>query len=210
MYVPTHFAEPRLEVLHRHIAQSGLATLVTLGADGLTATHLPLLLTAEAGPLGTLYGHVARGNPQWRDYDAKVQALAIFLGPDAYISPSWYATKAESGKVVPTWNYLTVHAYGPLQTVTDPDRLREHVARLTERQEAGRQNRWRLTDAPEAYVEGMLKGIVGIEVAISRIEGKWKMSQNRPEADRLGAIAGLEFTGRPAELAVADVMRSAG
>jgi transcriptional regulator len=209
MYVPKHFAEEREEVLQAAIAGTGLATLVTLGADGLIATHLPLLLDAHAGPLGTLYGHVARGNPQWRDHVASVEALAIFLGPEAYVSPSWYATKRETGRVVPTWNYLTVHAYGPLRTFDDPRRLREHVERLTVRQEASRDDRWRVSDAPEEFVQGMLKGIVGLELPISRLEGKWKMSQNRPEADRLGAIAGLEATGRPAEQAVAEVMKSA-
>src|SRR6266849_692463 len=124
MYLPKHFAEARVEVLHETIATSRLATLVTLGSGGLMATHLPLLLGPADGELGTLYGHVARGNPQWRDYDSNVEALAIFLGPEAYVSPSWYATKAETGRVVPTWNYLTVHVYGRLQTYDDPARLR--------------------------------------------------------------------------------------
>jgi len=208
MYVPKQFAEDRLEVLHATIARTGLATLVTLGADGLIATHLPLVLDPQAGPFGTLFGHVARGNPQWRDHMASVEALAIFLGPEAYVSPSWYATKRETGKVVPTWNYLTVHAYGSLMIYEDPRRLREHVERLTERQEAHRQDRWRLSDAPEEFVEGLLKGIIGYELPISRIEGKWKMSQNRPDEDRLETIAGLEATARPAEQAVAEVMRS--
>ena len=210
MYVPKHFAEERTEVLHAAIERTGLATLVTLGANGLQASHLPLILDRNAGPLGTLYGHVARGNPQWQDCVPTVEALAIFLGPDAYISPSWYATKRETGRVVPTWNYLTVHVYGPLQTFDDPARLREQVERLTERQEAGRDDRWRVSDAPAAFVETMLKGIVGLELPIVRLEGKWKMSQNRPEADRVGAIAGLQSTGRVAETAVAEIMQSIG
>jgi len=209
MYLPRHFAEDRLEMLYATIAQTGLATLVTLGAEGLVATHLPLVLDADAGELGTLYGHVALGNPQWRDFDPRVQALALFLGPEAYVSPSWYATKRETGKVVPTWNYLTVHVYGTLRTYDDPERLRAHVERLTQRQESPRADAaWHVSDAPADYVDGMLKGIVGLELPIARIEGKWKMSQNRPEADRHGAIAGLEATARPAELAVAEVMRS--
>ncbi len=124
MYIPPHFSEQRTEVLHDAIARMGLATLVTLGSAGLQATHLPLLLDPSAGPLGTLYGHVARANPQWRDHTTDVEALAIFLGPDAYVSPSWYATKRQTGRVVPTWNYLTVHVYGSLQTFDDPVRLR--------------------------------------------------------------------------------------
>ncbi len=213
MYVPKHFAEDRIEVLHAAIARGGLATLVTLASDGLIATHLPLVLDPTAGSLGTLYGHVARGNPQWRDVDPRVPALAILLGPDAYISPSWYATKRETGKVVPTWNYLTVHVYGPLHTFEDPERLRAHVTRLTDRQEAGRADRddaerWRVSDAPDDFVDGMLKGIVGLELPIARLEGKWKMSQNRPDADQIAAIAGLEASGRAADQAVADVMRS--
>ena len=208
MYVPKHFAEERTEVLHAAIARTGLATLVTLAPDGLVATHLPLVLDGTAGPLGTLYGHVARGNPQWRDFDPNVDALAIFLGPEAYISPSWYATRRETGRVVPTWNYLTVHAYGSLRTFDDPDGLRAHVTRLTDRQEAERDDRWRVSDAPDDFVDGMLKGIVGLELPIARLEGKWKMSQNRPAPDQQGAMVGLEATGRPPEQAVSEVMRS--
>jgi transcriptional regulator len=207
MYVPKHFAEERIEVLHAAIQWTGFATLVSLGPDGLIATHLPLVLDASAGELGTLYGHVARGNPHWRDGVDMVESLAIFLGPDAYVSPSWYATKRENGRVVPTWNYLAVHAYGRLRTFEEPERLREHVTRLTNRQEAGRLDRWFVDDAPSEFVDGLLKGIVGLELPIARIEGKWKMSQNRPEADRLGAIAGLEASAQPGDLAVAEIMR---
>jgi transcriptional regulator len=204
MYVPRHFAEERLEVLHSAIEGIGLATLVSLGADGLIATHLPMLLDGRAGQFGTLYGHVARGNAQWREHDSRVEALAIFLGPEAYVSPSWYATKRETGKVVPTWNYLTVHAYGTLSTFEEPERLRRHVEGLT----LTHDSEWRLSDAPPEYIDGMLKGIVGLELPITRLEGKWKMSQNRPEADRLGAIAGLEASGGAAQRAVAEVMRA--
>ncbi len=207
MYLPRHFAEDRVEVLHQAMQQAGLATLVTLGADGLTATHLPLLLDPSAGPYGTLRGHVARANGQWRDASPDVQALVIFMGPQAYVSPAWYASKRENGRVVPTWNYLAVHAYGPLRSFDDPVRLREHVTRLTTRQEAARPDPWQVTDAPQDYVEGLIRAIVGVEIPIERLEGKWKMSQNRPEADRLGTIAGLEETGRAGERAVAGVMR---
>jgi transcriptional regulator len=203
MYVPRHFAEERTEVLHAAIEQAEFGTLVTLGAEGLIATHLPLVLEPAAGPLGTLYGHVARANSQWRDHVEDVQALAIFLGPHAYVSPAWYATPS---KVVPTWNYLAVHAYGPLRTYDDPVRLRTHVERLTRRQESSRDQPWELAGQPDDFVASMLNAIVGVEIPIQRLEGKWKMSQNRPEADRLGAINGLSTSDNPAEQAVAAVM----
>jgi transcriptional regulator len=204
MYVPRHFAEERTEVLHAAIERAEFGTLVTLGAEGLIATHLPLVIEPGAGPLGTLYGHVARANSQWRDRVEDVQALAIFLGPHAYVSPAWYATPS---KVVPTWNYLAVHAYGPLRTYDDPVRLRAHVERLTRRQESSRDEPWQLAGQPDDYVASMLKAIVGVEIPIQRLEGKWKMSQNRPEADRLGAINGLSASGTPAEQAVAAIMQ---
>jgi transcriptional regulator len=204
MYVPRHFAEERTEVLHAAIEQAEFGTLVTLGAEGLIATHLPLVLEPAAGPLGTLYGHVARANSQWRDHVEDVQALAIFLGPHAYVSPAWYATPS---KVVPTWNYLAVHAYGPLRTYDDPVRLRTHVERLTRRQESSRDQPWELAGQPDDFVASMLDAIVGVEIPIQRLEGKWKMSQNRPEADRLGAIDGLSASGGSAEQAVAAIMR---
>ena len=207
MYVPKHFAEERTEVLHAAIQRAEFGTLVTLGEQGLIATHLPLLLEPADGPLGTLYGHVARANSQWRDHVADVQALAIFLGPHAYVSPAWYATKRETGKVVPTWNYLAVHAYGPLRTYDDPARLRAHVERLTRRQESGRADPWQASDAPDDFIAGMLNAIVGVEMPIQRLEGKWKMSQNRPRADRLGAIDGLAGSLRAAGQAVASIMR---
>ena len=204
MYLPRHFTEERVPVLHDAIRQARLGTLVTLGEAGLEASHVPMLIDPEPAPYGTLRGHVSRANPQWRRPAAGVQALAMFLGPDAYISPAWYATKRQTGKVVPTWNYLTVHAYGPLRSFEDPERLTAHVERLT----ATHDSEWRLSDAPADYVEGMVKGIVGLELPITRLEGKWKMSQNRPEADQLGAIAGLEAAGGAAEQAVAQVMRA--
>jgi transcriptional regulator len=207
VYLPKHFAEERIEVLHEAIRRTELATLVTMGANGLFATHLPVLLDPSAGPFGTLYGHIARANPQWRDLASDTQALAIFLGPHTYISPRWYATKRETGRVVPTWNYLAVHAYGTVRTFDDPDQLRRHVEQLTDHHEGKRPDPWRVSDAPPDYVDGLLKGIVGLEFPIERIEGKWKMSQNRPEVDSLGTIAGLEAAGQPAARAVADIMR---
>jgi transcriptional regulator len=196
VYVPPLFKEDRIDVLHAAILGSGLATLVTLTADGLIASHVPMLLDPDPAPYGTLLGHVARPNPQARGAVPGVQALAIFQGPDAYITPSWYATKRENGKVVPTWNYVTIHAYGPVEFFDDTERLRAIVTRLTEREERARAEPWAVTDAPADFIDGMLRGIVGFALPIARLEGKWKMSQNRPAQDRAGVVAGLEADGR--------------
>lgn len=207
MYLPPAFAEDRLPVLHDAIRSARLATLVTMGSDGLEASHVPLLLDAEAGPHGTLLGHVSRANPQWRRLSPEVPALAIVTGPDAYVTPSWYETKRQTGKVVPTWNYVAVHAYGRLELFEDPEQLRDVVIRLTDRHEAGRPDAWAVSDAPEDFLRGLLKGIVGFRLPIARIEGKWKLSQNRPAEDRAGVAAGLRADGGPAELAVAALMQ---
>ena len=196
MYVPPLFKEDRIDVLHAAIRRTGLATLVTITADGLIASHVPMLLDREPAPYGTLLGHVARPNPQARGTMPGVQALAIFQGPDAYITPSWYETKRQNAKVVPTWNYVAIHAYGPVEFFDDAERLRAIVTRLTERQESSRAAPWAVTDAPADFVEGMLKGIVGFAMPIARLEGKWKMSQNRPAEDRTGVVVGLEDEGR--------------
>ncbi|HLG73017.1 MAG TPA: FMN-binding negative transcriptional regulator [Chloroflexota bacterium] len=197
MYLPRHFEESRPEVLHAAIRQSGLATLVTLGVEGLVASHIPMLLRAEPAPWGTLLGHVSRANPQWRDLASGVEALAIFLGPDAYVTPSWYPTKRKSGKVVPTWNYVAIHAYGQLRPFEDPGRLLELVTALTDRQETPRAEPWRVADAPDDFIQTQLKAIVGLELTITRLEGKWKMSQNRPTEDATGVVSGLAAEGHP-------------
>ena len=194
MYIPPLHKEHRIDVLHAAMRQTGLAILVTLTQDGLIASHVPLLLDADPALYGTLVGHLARPNPQARG--AVGEALAIFQGPEAYITPSWYATKRENGKVVPTWNYVTVHAYGTVEFFDDRERLRDVVTRLTERQEAPRAEPWAVTDAPADFIDVMLKGIVGFTLPISRLEGKWKMSQNRPAEDRAGVITGLQSDGR--------------
>jgi len=188
------FKEDRIAVLHDAIRASGLATLVTMTPDGLIASHVPLLLDPDPAPYGTLIGHLARPNPQARG--AIGEALAIFQGPDAYITPSWYATKRETGKVVPTWNYVAIHAAGPITFFDDPDHLLDVVTRLTENQESSRSAPWAVSDAPEDFLQGMLKGIVGFAIPLTRLEGKWKMSQNRPAEDRAGVIAGLTAEGR--------------
>lgn len=208
MYNPPHFREDDPEILYGLIREARLATLVTLGAGGLFATHLPLLLqgATDGGP-ARLVGHVARANPQWRDFDPAVPALAIFQGPEAYVTPAWYGAKAETGKVVPTWNYVAVHAYGRLEAVTDVERLHAIVGTLTDRHEAARPDPWAVTDAPEDYVRAQLKGIVGVVLHIDRLEGKRKLSQNRSEADRTAVAAGLAASADPRDRALAALMR---
>jgi len=206
MYNPSHFREERLDVLHGAIREARLCSLVTLGGDGLDASHIPVLLEAGEGAFGTLYGHLARGNPQWKQTDRNVEALAIFMGPDAYISPSWYAAKAEHGKVVPTWNFVTVHARGQIEFFDDRDRLLPLVTKLTDRHEGKRTDPWQVSDAPADFIDSHLKAIVGFRLPIARIEGKWKLSQNRSEADRRGVVDGLRAGGDTADRDVADLM----
>lgn len=208
MYNPPHFREDDPEILYGLIREARLATLVTLGAGGLFATHLPLLLQGGTdGGAARLVGHVARANPQWRDFDPAVPALAIFQGPEAYVTPAWYGAKAETGKVVPTWNYVAVHAYGRLEAVTDAERLHAIVGTLTDRHEAARPDPWAVTDAPEDYVRAQLKGIVGVVLHIDRLEGKRKLSQNRPQADRAAVAAGLAASADPRDRTLAALMR---
>jgi transcriptional regulator len=194
MYALEPFKEERISVLHDAIRRAGLATLVSLTTDGLIASHIPLLLEPEPAPYGKLLGHLARPNPQARG--AIGEALAIFLGPDAYITPSWYATKRETGKVVPTWNYVAIHAYGPLEFIDDPEHAREHITQLTQRHEKGRPVPWAPSDAPDDFIASLVMGIIGFRLTIHRLEGKWKMSQNRPLEDRLGVVGGLEKEGK--------------
>ena len=205
MYIPRHFEETRVDVLHELIRAEPFGALVTLGAAGLEANHLPFELDAAAGPLGTLRGHVSRANAVWKA-SSDVEALAIFQGPQRYVTPSWYPTKAETGKVVPTWNYVVVHAYGPIRVIEDPDWLLAHVGRLTDRHEADRERPWQVSDAPEDYVASLVRGIVGIEIAVTRLAGKWKVSQNRGEADRAGVTTGLRADADPASAAMADLI----
>ena len=194
MYVPAHFREDRIPVLHDAMRQFAFATLVTQGPGGIEANHLPLLLDSEAG---ILRGHVARANPVWRALKPGDAVLAIFMGPHAYVSPNWYPSKAETGKAVPTWNYLTVHARGSVTLFEDGDWLRAHVAGLSDTHEAGRPDPWAISDAPPAYIESMLRVIVGIEIVLTSLEGKWKLSQNRP-ADIEGVREGLKQDGQTA------------
>jgi transcriptional regulator len=207
MYVPPHFLEDDKAALHRAIRETRLATLVTLGSEGLEASHVPILLDEGEGPYGTIRGHLARANPQWRRAAVETPALVMFLGPDAYVSPNWYATKRETGKVVPTWNYLAIHAYGRVEFFEDAERLRAIVTSLTQRHEGRREKPWAVSDAPEDYIRAQLRGIIGFRLPIDRLEGKWKLSQNRPEADRRGTIEGLEGEGGALESAIAQRMK---
>ncbi len=209
MYVPEHFREERIEVLRNAIRSAGMATLVSMTTDGLIASHAPLMLDPEPAPYGTLIGHLARANPHARTADRGVQTLVIFQGPDGYITPSYYAAKREHGKVVPTWNYEAIHAYGTLQVFDDPVRLLDVVTRLTQLHETPRTAPWAVSDAPEDFVQGMLRGIVGIALPITRLEGKIKMSQNRPAADQAGVIDGLRLDGK-ADLADAVARATSG
>jgi len=209
VYLPKHFEETRVEVLHALIREYPLGTLVTLGADGLNANHIPIEIDPEPAPLGTLRGHVARANPVWRDAVADVEALVVFQGPTAYVSPSWYPSKRETGKVVPTYNYAVVHAYGRLHSVEDPAWLRHLVERLTSRFEAGRAEPWQVADAPESYIDAQLRAIVGIEIPITRLLGKWKVSQNRSAPDRAGVVHGLEGDADPDAAEIARLVEQA-
>jgi transcriptional regulator len=208
MYQPAHnrFAVADPAALLAELCARVPATLVTLGADGLRASILPMLFDPGDGPHGTLRGHLARPNPQLHDFNTDVEALAIFDGPDAYISPAWYEEKQLTGKVVPTWNYITVQAHGSLTLRREPDWLVAHVRRLVDRHEAGRDEPWSVDDAPEGYVATQARAIVGLELRISRLEAKRKLSQNRSTADFEGVIAALN-EGPPPEKAVAGEMR---
>lgn len=205
MYTPPAFREDDPAVLSRTIRDARLSTFVTMTDEGLLATPLPLFLDESEGELGTLYGHLAKANRQWTLPPA-CDALAIFAGPDAYVTPSWYASKREHGKVVPTWNYEAVHAYGPAEFFDDEDRLRDVVTRLTDLYETPRAQSWAVGDAPEPFVKAQLRGIVGIRMPIARIEGKRKMSQNRPGADRQGVADGLAQSERESDRQVATMI----
>jgi transcriptional regulator len=195
MYVPAHFTADD-DTVRALLDHSGAGDLVTVGDDGLQASLIPFVHDPDAGEHGALLGHLARNNPQWRS-PATDQALVILRGPDAYVSPAWYAAKAEHGRVVPTWDYVTVHVHGRLVVHDDPAFVEHVVRRLTAKHEAGRTDPWSVDDAPPRFVAGQLRAIVGVEVQVTRIEAKAKLSQNRPDADVDGVVAGLLADGRP-------------
>ncbi len=207
MYLPQHFEETRTEVLHALLRTHPLGLLITLSGGEPQANSIPFLLDAQRGPHGTLVAHVARANPLWREA-ALTPVLVVFQGPQAYVSPSGYASKAEHGKVVPTWNYVMVQARGRLRAIEDPRELHALVSRLTDTHERQRAAPWAVSDAPADYIEKTLGAIVGIEIPIDSIAGKWKVSQNRSAADREGVARMLEQ--EPGGAAMAAQVRTPG
>jgi transcriptional regulator len=205
MYIPKLFDEPDVAVMHDLIRAHPLATLVTMTATGMEANHIPLLLLDQPAPRGSLCGHVARANPLWREHLENAEVLAIFHGPQNYVTPSWYATKAESGKVVPTWNYASVHVRGKLSVRDDAKWLRPHLEMLTAHNEKAFEHPWAVDDAPRDFTDKMIEAIIGIEIVITDLKGKWKVSQNRPPADQASVIDGLHKHGHDE---MADLVRS--
>jgi transcriptional regulator len=203
MYTPAHFEENRVDVMHALVHAHPLATWVVQSAAGLTVNHIPFLVDATRGPHGTLIGHVARANPVWQLLGPSV---AVFQGPQAYVSPNWYPSKHAHGKAVPTWNYAVVHAHGTPRTIESRDALLDIVTRLTHQHEGRQAAPWQVSDAPAEFIDQMLEAIVGIEIPIERLVGKWKVTQNRPLADRLGTAAGLRQQGDAQSLAVAELV----
>jgi transcriptional regulator len=208
VYLPAHFEEQRPEAMHGLIRAHPLGTIVHIGAGGLTANHIPFLIEPARGPHGTLIAHVARNNDLWREVTPGAESLVVFQAADAYISPNWYATKRETHEVVPTYNYAVVHAYGEVQVHDDEKWVRGVIGKLTKAMEALQPAPWKMADAPRDYLTMMVGNIVGIEIEITRIIGKTKLSQNRVLADRAGAIAGLRSMNSPGDSATADAMES--
>ena len=191
MYVPKHHEETDISILHALIRSHPLGAWVTSGDGELLANHIPFLLDPARGEHGTLVGHVARANRVWQSFSRTIHSLVIFQGPEAYITPSWYPSKHAHGKAVPTWNYAVVHAHGLPRAIEDRDWLLRHVAQLTDAHEADQALPWKVSDAPRDFTERLINAIVGIEIPIAHLVGKWKVSQNRPEPDKRGVIAGL-------------------
>ncbi|OAI15347.1 MULTISPECIES: FMN-binding negative transcriptional regulator [Methylomonas] len=199
MYIPKHFDEPRIEVMQALIREYPLATLVTLSASGLNANHIPLHWLEEGDTAyGCLHGHIARSNPLWSDFDSQAEVLAVFQAENAYISPSWYANKPKTGKVVPTWNYAAVHVYGTLRVIDDPVWIRRQLQAMTDELEARFPEPWSVADAPADFTERLLTQIVGIEISVTRLQGKWKVSQNQPPENRNSVIEALRASGQSA------------
>lgn len=196
MYVPHHFVETRIRELHRIVREHPLGTLVTCTENGLDANHIPFLVDEQRGGAGVLQGHIARANPLWQEVPDGAQVLVIFRGEHGYISPNWYPSKQETHRHVPTWNYEVVHAHGALRIVDDEKFVRGIVARLTRRHEAGEPQPWKMGDAPADYLDQMVKMIVGIEVEVTRLEGKRKLGQNRDARDLEGAVRALRERGQ--------------
>jgi transcriptional regulator len=205
MFLPDHFRVEDIGEMHAMMRARPFAALVSSTATGLYGTHLPTVLKNE-GEYGTIECHLSRANPHWKDLARGEEAMMIFQGPDGYITPNWYATKAETGKAVPTWNYAIVHAYGRPAVKDETEWLKRHVTELSRQQERGEPRPWEVSDAPERYIDVMLRGIVGFRFEITRLEGKWKMSQNREAQDRLGVIDGLKARASGDDLEIAETV----
>jgi len=210
MYQPAMFREDRVDVMHALMRARPFATLVSTLGGAAQADHLPLVVHEELSELGVIRGHIAKANPLWLDRDGTIDVLAIFQGPQAYVSPSWYSSKKEHGKVVPTWNYAVVHARGVLEFNEDPHRLMEHLGELTNRHEAARPAPSAVSDAPPDYMARQLKGLVGIEIKVTSLDGKWKVSQNKDALDRAGVAAGLLSNPQPDAAAVSKLVTRLG
>lgn len=207
MYTPSAFKDEDLNSLHQHIADTRLAVLITQGEQGLQATHVPLLLDPTAGAKGTLYGHMARANKQWRDLENGAEVLVVFPGADAYVSPGFYPSKAENPRTVPTWNYAAVHAWSSPRVIHEAAPLLDIVRRLSDRHEQGREHPWSVDDAPADYIDGMLKAIVGFELPIERLQANRKLSQNRSAIDQDGVRRGLAASHDPLDNQLAALMQ---
>ncbi len=205
MYNPPAFKEDRLDVLHAGIRQYPLGMLITAGSGGLMANPVPFLVKPHGPDNGTLWAHMARANDQVQALRDGAETLVVFQGPQAFVTPSWYAAKAEHHKVVPTWNYVVVQAWGTPAVIDDPEWIRQQIGELTQSQEKDRAEPWAISDAPADYIAAQIGGIVGLEIPVSRIEGKWKVSQNRSEGDRRGVLKGLRASGLDA---MADIVAS--
>jgi len=191
MYCPLKFVEKRLPILHKLIRNHSLGTWTCWVDNQLVVNHIPFVLDETVGEFGALFGHVAKANPIWKLINSDTESVVVFQGPQSYITPSWYPSKQEHGKVVPTWNYAVVHAHGQPETVKDKQWLLDHVTLLSDEQEASRQNPWQVSDAPEEFTENLANGIVGISIPITALDGRWKVSQNKSVADATGVVAGL-------------------
>jgi len=204
MYCPKEFVEDRVSVLHGLIQNHALGAWTCWADSQLVVNHIPFILDASQGEYGTLSGHVARANPIWKLITDQSPSVVVFQGADAYITPNWYPSKQEHGKVVPTWNYAVVHAHGQPNVIDDADWLLAHVASLSDQHEAGNDTPWKVSDAPEGYTKSLSRGIVGIEIPIRRLEGRWKVSQNKNDADKAGVIKGLKASTKQNERLMQD------
>jgi transcriptional regulator len=210
MYIPSHFVRPRIDLMQALVAANPLATLVTNSSCGLDANHIPLLLKQDGSAYGKLVGHVARSNSLWKQATPTIDVLSIFHGPQCYISPSSYATRQETGKVVPTWNFTVVHAYGSLRAIDDPQWLMAQLEELTSHNERDMPNPWTVSDAPPEFAKNLLGAIVGIEISISRLAGKWKVSQNQLEENQSSVIQALRSGGSKAARSMATLVEGCG